>query len=103
MHGREGGRNGSIGGALREGRTSMCDNGVNTGQLRSSIQQIDESVALSRRWTHRAYHLADGGSMPKTAAKLEEAQKLLDEARSMLAEAMDTVEDEDAGFTVEAV
>ncbi len=78
----------------------MCNNGVNTSQLKVTIQQIDESVALSRRWTHRAYHLADSGALSATAAKLEEVQRLLDEARGMLSEAMDVVEDEDAGFTV---
>jgi hypothetical protein len=74
----------------------MCTNGVNTNQLRASIEQIDEACALTRRWTHRAYHLADDGGMGKTAAKLQEAQALLDEVRAALGEAADIAEDEAA-------
>ena len=39
----------------------MCTNGVNTQQLKDTVTQIDETVALTRRWTHRMYHLADNG------------------------------------------
>ncbi len=81
----------------------MCSNGVNASQLKSSIQQIDESVALARRWTHRAHHLAADGSLAKTSDKLMEAQHMLDEVRAALEEAMSLVEDEDNDFTVESV
>jgi hypothetical protein len=84
----------------------MCTNGVNTTQFRSTIEQIDEAVALTRRWTHRAYHTADSGNQSRTAAKLQEVQALLDEARALLSEAGDTI-DEDAadasGVTVNLV
>jgi hypothetical protein len=84
----------------------MCTNGVNTTQFRSTIEQIDEAVALTRRWTHRAYHAADDSQQTKTAAKLQEAQALLDEVRALLSEAGDTI-DEDAtaasGVTVSLV
>jgi hypothetical protein len=72
----------------------MCTNGVNAGQLRAAIEQVDEAVALCRRWTHRAYHQADDGLMPKTAAKLKAAQELLDEVRAALGEAADLAEGE---------
>ncbi|MDR1713484.1 MAG: hypothetical protein LBR39_04965 [Coriobacteriales bacterium] len=83
----------------------MCTNGVNTGQFKSSIEQIDEAVALTRRWTHRAYHTAESGEQLRTAAKLREAQTLLDEVRALLSEAADIVEEEAAvgGVTVQAV
>jgi hypothetical protein len=74
----------------------MCTNGVNTAQLKSSIEQTDEAVALTRRWTHRAYHTADDAGHSKTAAKLREAQALLDEVRALLSEAADVVEEEAA-------
>jgi hypothetical protein len=74
----------------------MCTNGVNTTQFKATIEQIDEAVALTRRWTHRAYHTADDGKQPRTAAKLREAQGLLDEVRALLSEAVDTVEEEAA-------
>lgn len=72
----------------------MCTNGVNVTQLKATIEQIDEAVALTRRWTHRSYHTADNGSMQKTAAKLQSVQALLDEARALLSEAADMAEEE---------
>lgn len=70
----------------------MCTNGVNTDQLKATIEQIDESVALNRRWTHRLFHLADSGGQTKTAARLKEVQTLLDEVRALLDEAGDAVD-----------
>ncbi|MDR3037639.1 MAG: hypothetical protein LBU31_04445 [Coriobacteriales bacterium] len=84
----------------------MCTNGVNTSQFRSTIEQIDEAVALTRRWTHRAFHTADDSQQPRTAAKLKEAQALLDEVRALLSEASDIVEteaDSSSGVTVNLV
>jgi hypothetical protein len=78
----------------------MCTNGVNTTQFKSTIEQIDEAVALTRRWTHRAYHVADDGQQARTAAKLHEAQSLLDEVRALLSEAGDIVEEEAAAAGV---
>jgi len=72
----------------------MCTNGVNTTQFKAAIEQIDEAVALTRRWTHRSYHTADNGSMQKTAALLQRAQGLLDEVRALLSEAGDMAEEE---------
>ena len=77
----------------------MCNNGVNTSQLKSSIEQIDEAIALSRRWTHRLYHLADNGGHSKTADKLEAAQRLLDDVRAILDEAGDAVDDDAAAIS----
>jgi hypothetical protein len=74
----------------------MCVNGVNTNQLKSTIEQIDETVALTRRWTHKLYHLADDGGQDKTAAALKEVQGLLDEARAALTDANDAVDEDDA-------
>lgn len=82
----------------------MCNNGVNTNQLKSTIEQIDECIALNRRWTHRLFHLADDGGQDKTAAKLKEVQSLLDDARALLDEARDAVDDDSSsGVSVELV
>ena len=78
----------------------MCENGINGTQFKASIEQIDEAVALTRRWIHRAYHLADDGQLPKTAARLKEAQGLLDEVRSLLSEASDLAEEEASASNV---
>jgi hypothetical protein len=84
----------------------MCTNGVNTAQFKATIEQIDEAVALTRRWTHRAWHTADSAEQLKTAEKLKEAQSLLDEVRALLSEAGDTVDKDVAaasGVTVNLV
>ncbi len=74
----------------------MCTNGVNTNQLKATVEQIDETIALTRRWTHRIYHLADDASMERSAKKLKEVQELLDELRSKLDEAQDCIDRDDA-------
>jgi hypothetical protein len=76
----------------------MCANGVNTNQLKSTIKQIDDEIALMRRWTHNLYHLADGGQMPKTAAKLAEVQSQLDDVRALLTDANDAADEDDAAL-----
>ena len=73
----------------------MCSNGVNTNQLKSTIKQIDDEVALMRRWTHQLYHLADGGQMPKHAAKLQEIQGAFDDIRALLTDAGDLADEDD--------
>jgi hypothetical protein len=78
----------------------MCTNGVNVTQFKATIEQIDEAVALTRRWTHRAFHTAEGGAQDKTAAKLHEAQSLLDEVRALLSEATDLAETEASAANV---
>jgi hypothetical protein len=78
----------------------VCTNGINVTQFKATIEQIDEAIALTRRWTHRAYHTADDGQQEKTAARLHEAQTLLDEVRAQLSEAMDLLEQEAATSTV---
>ena len=84
----------------------MCANGVNTQQLKDTVTQIDETIALTRRWTHRLYHLADNGQMTKTAKKLQGIQNMLDEVRAELDEVQDVIDREDAqssGVTVDLV
>jgi CHASE3 domain sensor protein len=83
----------------------MCANGVNTQQLKDTVTQIDETIALTRRWTHRMYHLADGGQMERAAQKLQAVQGMLDEVRSILDETQDAIDKDDAdnGVTVTAV
>ncbi|MDR0501081.1 MAG: hypothetical protein LBG97_07600 [Coriobacteriales bacterium] len=81
----------------------MCTNGVNAGQLKASIEQIDEAVALTRRWTHRGFHLAESGGLVKTTAKLKEAQSLLDDVRALLEEACELAENEVASVSSDSV
>ena len=84
----------------------MCTNGVNADQLNGTVEQIDEAVALCRRWTHRAYHSAEDAQYSRTAASLGKAQSLLDEVRALLDEAGELVEKEAqevGGVTIKAV
>ncbi len=82
----------------------MCTNGVNTNQLKATIEQIDETIALTRRWTHKLYHLADDGGQDRTAAVLKEVQGLLDETRALLTDASDAVDEDDTrNISVELV
>ena len=83
----------------------MCTNGVNTSQFQTNLTQIDEGIALLRRWTHRAFHQAEDSQSPMTAAALHEVQGLLDEARAKLSDANDLIEQESSqiGVTVQLV
>lgn len=73
----------------------MCTNGINTSQLKTTLEQIDETIALTRRWTHRMYHLADAASFERSAQKLKAIQSLLDEVRAELDEAQACVDKDD--------
>lgn len=83
----------------------MCTNGVNTNQLRGTIEQIDETVTLCRKWTHKMYHLAEDGQQERSAAALKEVQSLLDDVRAALADAQSAVDADDAddGVIIELV
>lgn len=83
----------------------MCTNGVNTAQLKGTIEQIDETVALCRKWTHKMYHLADNGDQTRTAEQLQNVQRMLDDVRATLVEVQEAVDadDVDSGVTVKLV
>ena len=85
----------------------MCTNGVNVDRLRVMLEQMDDQVALNRRWTHKLFHKADDNGYENTAAVLKEiAEGLMDEARALLTDAQDAL-DKDAssapGVTVNLV
>ncbi|MGI6045806.1 MAG: dynein gamma chain protein [Eggerthellaceae bacterium] len=70
----------------------MCQNGVNTGQFKMMLEQMDDQVALNRRWAHKLYHTADNASYSETAATLEEIQHLFDDVRALLTDAQDALD-----------
>ncbi len=81
----------------------MCTNGVNTGQLETMIEQIDDHIKLERRWSHNLAHTAEGAGFNTVSEKLHAAQSMLDDVRALLDEAKDAVEDDaenSAGVTV---
>ena len=72
----------------------MCTNGVNTGQFEQMIDQIDDHIKLERRWSHTLAHMAQDAHMARTGEKLHEVQAALDEARALLADAKDLLEED---------
>lgn len=84
----------------------MCTNGVNTNQLQMMIEQMDDQVALNRRWVHKIYHQASDVDYTNTAEVLKKAQELLDETRALLTDAQDALEKDvalNSGVTVNLV
>lgn len=84
----------------------MCTNGVNESQLKLMIEQMDDQIALNRRWTHKMFHSAGEAGYSSTAAALKEVQSLLDDARALLSDARDAVDEGSAsasGVTVNLV
>lgn len=74
----------------------MCKDGINVEHFTASIGQIDEAIALCRRWTHRLAHQIEDSGMLGTSVKLHEAQSLLDDVRALLEDASGLVEKETA-------
>lgn len=71
----------------------MCTNGVNNAQLLQMIQQLDDHIALERRWMHKLAHIAEDGGYENAHVKMHEAQSLLDNVRALLDEAKASIED----------
>ena len=70
----------------------MCTNGVNTSQFKMMLEQMDDQVALNRRWVHKLYHAADAASYARTTELLKEIQGQLDEVRALLTDAQDALD-----------
>lgn len=83
----------------------MCENSVNVPQLKLSIAQVDEAIALAQQWLEQLHHLADHGKMPQASAELAQANVLLGEARAKVHQSIDALDGrvDDAGITVELV
>ncbi|HEY5516813.1 MAG TPA: hypothetical protein VIL15_00950 [Coriobacteriia bacterium] len=83
----------------------MCENSVNVPQLKLSIAQVDDSVALSQQWLEQLHHLADHGKKPEASAELAQANVLLGEARAKIERAVNALDgrNDEGGITVELV
>lgn len=84
----------------------MCTNGINTGQFELMITQIDDHIALERRWVHKLAHQAGDAGFATVDDKLHAVQELLDEARALMTDAKDALEEDAAnapGVTVNLV
>jgi len=83
----------------------VCENSVNIPQLKVSIAQVDDAVALAQQWLEQLHHLADHGKKADTSVELAQANVLLGEARAKIQRAIDALDGraDDSGITVELV
>lgn len=83
----------------------MCESGINVGQMKVSVGQVDDAVALAGQWTEQLHHIADHGHKHDASVELAQASVLLGEVRAKLQAAIDALEGRAAGdgVTVELV
>jgi hypothetical protein len=70
----------------------VCENSVNIPQLKVSVGQVDDAVALSQQWLEQLHHLADHGKKHEASVELAQANVLLGEARARLEAALGSLE-----------
>ncbi len=85
----------------------MCESGINIGQLKLSVGQVDDALSMSQQWLEQLHHLADHGKKTEASAELAQATVLLGEARGKLDAAINALEgvsaSDDDGVEVELV
>ena len=82
----------------------MCEGGINLPQMRFSIEQVNETLALTQQWLEQLHHLADQTHHSETSTELAQVTVMLGEAREKLELATDSLGDSDIGdVTVEMV
>lgn len=83
----------------------MCENGINTDQLKVSIGQVSDSLGMSQTWVEQLHHLADHGHRQGASTDLAQVTVLLGEARAKLDHAIEELEGRAGGddVTVELV
>ncbi len=85
---------------------TMCTNGINTGQFGMMVEQLDDQLAVNRRWAHKLAHAAGDAGFSQTDDALHKVQELLDDARALLSDAKDAIESDAeaaSGVSVELV
>jgi hypothetical protein len=74
----------------------MCEHGINTDQMKLSVGQCDDAIALVQQWLEQLHHLADHGHEEAASADLAQATVLLGETRAKLDAAVESLEGEDS-------
>ena len=69
----------------------MCENSVNLPQLKVSVGQVDDVVALAQQHLEQLHHLADHGKQHDASVELAQATVLLGEVRGKLDRAIDAL------------
>lgn len=62
----------------------MCEQGINTGQMKLAIGQSDDALAMAQQWLEQLHHLADHGKRTEVSIALAQANVLLGEVRGKL-------------------
>jgi hypothetical protein len=70
----------------------MCENGINTDQLKVSIAQVNDSLAMSQQWLEQLHHMADHAKNADASTDLAQVTVMLGEARAKLDAALDSLE-----------
>lgn len=81
----------------------MCQQGINLDQLRLSVGQAGDVIGTAQSSLEQLHHLADNGSQPEASARIAQASVLLGEARAKLEEAVDQLDGDSGGVSVELV
>lgn len=83
----------------------MCESGINVDQLKLSIGQVDDSLALAQQWLEQLHNVADRGKQHDASAALAQVTVSLGEGRDKLEHAIEALEGHEAGpdVTVELV
>jgi len=79
----------------------MC--GVNKGQFRQSVGQVDDTLALAQQWLEQLHQTADHGGLAQASRELAQVTVLLGEARAKLEIAMGNGAATTDAVTIEAV
>jgi hypothetical protein len=69
----------------------VCENSVNLPQLKVSVGQIDDLLALAQTHLEQLHHLADHGKQHDASVDLAQATVLLGEVRGKLENAIDSL------------
>lgn len=62
----------------------MCQNGVNTDQMKLMIGQANDALAMAQQWLEQIHHLADHAGLAVPSTTVAQASVLLGEARGKL-------------------
>jgi len=69
----------------------MCENSVNLPQLKVSVGQADDLLALAQSHLEQLHHLADHGKQHDASVDLAQATVLLGEVRGKLEAAINAL------------
>lgn len=70
----------------------MCEGGINASQLKYSINQVNDTLALAQEWAEELHQLADQSNRSDSSVELAQVSVILGEAREKLEAAAQSVD-----------